>query len=236
MPLDNVYQTMYLDLRYLFRTGTALRFVRRLMATAMLVATTLTGLSRQVVETNAAERIVHDTGPGAIGAARRTQPGPRPEQPHPAWVQDVEISGPGGLMIAIETPGGWSPLERAPLRLGLVIGQGYRLRVAGLPGAEGVELFPSVRVLAKLAAPPGAARRFPVEIAIDEDDLREAAAGAHVRRIVYASCEPDRADILPGSGFDVRPGDDALAVAATLGDPVAELVIGNRLPAPGFVP
>lgn len=220
----------------LFRTGTALRAVRWLPAIAVLVATALTGPSRQAFATSTAEFIGDDTGPGAIGAERRSQPGPRLEQPHPAWVQEVEISGPGGLMIAIETPGGWSPLEPAPLRLGLVVGQAYRLRLAGLPGAEGTELFPSVRVLAKLAAPPGAGRRFPVEIVIDDDDLREAAAGAHVRRIVYASCEPDREDILPGSGFDVRPGDDPLAVAATLGDPVAELVIGNRLPAPGFVP
>jgi hypothetical protein len=220
----------------MFRTGTALRAASWLPATAVLVVTALTGVSRQAFTTSAAEFLGDDSGPGAIGAERRPQLGPRPEQPHPAWVQTVEISGPGGLMIAIETPGGWSPLEAAPLRLGLVVGQAYRLRVAGLPGAEGAELFPSVRVLAKLASPPGADRRFPVEIVIDEDDLREAAAGAHVRRVVYASCEPDREDILPGSGFDVRPGDDPLAVAATLGDPVAELVIGNRLPAPGFVP
>jgi len=226
---------MQFDLHHLFRTGTALRAVRRLMATAVLVATTLTGLSRQVGETSAAEYIAHESGPGAIGAERRPQRGPRPEQPHPAWVQEVEISGPRGLMLAIETPVGWSPLEPVPLRVGLVVGQAYRLRAAGLPGIDGAELFPSVRVLAKLAAPPGAGRRFPVEIVIDEDDLRVAGEGAHVRRVVYASCEPDREDILPGSGFDVRPGDDAFAVASTLGDPVAEFVIGNRLPSTGTV-
>jgi hypothetical protein len=49
--------------------------------------------------------------------------------------------------------------------------------------------------------------------------------------VVYASCEPERPDIVPGAWFDVRPGDDALEVARTLGDPVAEVVIGNRVPA-----
>jgi hypothetical protein len=34
----------------------------------------------------------------------------------------------------------------------------------------------------------------------------------------------------------VRPGDDGLEVAATLGEPVAELIIGNRVPSPGVVP
>jgi len=222
---------MHVHDHHLFRTGTALRAVRRLLATAVLVATPLTGLSRQDVEASAAERFADTVGPGAIGAERRPQPGPRPEHPHSDWVQEVEIRGPDGLRLAVETPAGWSPLEPTPLRLALVVGQGYRLRLAGLPGAEGAEWFPSVRVLAKLAGPPGATRRFPIEVVIDEDDLRVALAGAHVRRIVYASCEPDREDILPGSGFDVRPGDDALAVAATLGDPVAEFVLGNRLPA-----
>jgi hypothetical protein len=98
-------------------------------------------------------------------------------------------------------------------------------------GRDGEELFPSVRVLAKLAAPPGMAWRFPVEIAVDEDDLRTALGGGLVRRVVYASCEPERPDIVPGAWFDVRPGDDALEVARTLGDPVAEVVIGNRVPA-----
>ena len=116
------------------------------------------------------------------------------------------------------------------------MGQAYRLRVTGSGLDEGRELFPTVRLLAKLAAPPGMAWRFPVEIVIDQADLTAAFAGAHVRRIVYASCESDRPDLLPSSWFDVRPGDDAYQVASTLGDPVAELIVGNRVPAPGVVP
>jgi hypothetical protein len=38
---------------------------------------------------------------------------------------------------------------------------------------------------------------------------------------------------VPAGWFDVKPGDDAFEVAGTLGDPVAELIIGNRLPALG---
>jgi len=37
-------------------------------------------------------------------------------------------------------------------------------------------------------------------------------------------------DIVPEGWFDVRPGCDCLEVASTLGDPVAELIIGNRVP------
>jgi len=91
-------------------------------------------------------------------------------------------------------------------------------------------------VLAKLAAPAGMAWRFPVEVVIDRDDLETAADGAHVRRVVYASCESEQPDPVPAGWFDVKPGDDALEVASTLGDPVVEVVLGNRLPPSGSVP
>lgn len=179
----------------------------------------------------AAEHVADQAEPGAIGVRRRTQPGPRPESFLPDHMQPVEISGPEGMLISIETAAGWSPMQPAPLRMGLMVGEPYRLRIGGVVGREGEELFPSVRVLAKLAAPPGMAWRFPVEVVVDEDDLRTALGGGLVRRVVYASCEPERPDIVPGAWFDVRPGDDALEVARTLGDPVAEVVIGNRVPA-----
>ena len=218
------------------RTGTVLRVVSGLLATTVLALTASTGFPGEDVETNAVDTFAGFSQPGAIGARERPQLGPCPEGSLPDFIQPVDIRGPDGLEIAIETASGWSPLRPAPLRMGLVVGQAYRLRVTGSGLDEGRELFPTVRLLAKLAAPPGMAWRFPVEIVIDQADLAAAFAGAHVRRIVYASCESDRPDLLPSSWFDVRPGDDAYQVASTLGDPVAELIVGNRVPAPGVVP
>lgn len=219
-----------------FRTGTVLRPARRLLATAAVILAFFTGASREVARTMAAEHVADHAGPGAIGVRRRTQPGPRPESFLPDRMQPVEISGPAGMLISIETATGWSPMQPAPLRMGLMVGEPYRLRIGGIAGRDGEEVFPSVRVLAKLAAPPGTAWRFPVEIAVDDDDLRTALGGSLVRRVVYASCEPERPDVVPGAWFDVRPGDDALEVARTLGDPVAEVVIGNRVPARDVAP
>jgi hypothetical protein len=218
------------------RPGTVLRVARGLLATAALALPSSVGFSHEDVETIAAGTFAGTSTPGAIGARERPQPGPCPDGSLPDFIQPVDIRGPDGMQIAIETASGWSPLRPAPLRMGLVVGHAYRLRVAGISGNPERELFPSVRVLAKLAAPPGMAWRFPVEIVLDEADLDAAGAGAHVRRIVYAACEPDRPDIVPANWFDVRPGDDALEVAMTLGDPVAELILGNRVPAPGAVP
>jgi len=216
--------------RRIIRTGTVLRVVRGLLAAVVLFVPAGTGNARQPAGANGAGRAGSTSPPGAIGAQRRLQPGPCPESFLPAAVQPVEIRGPAGLLIAIETAEGWSPLGAGPLRMGLVVGRGYRLRVAGVPGREGEELFPSIRVLAKLATPPGMAWRFPVEVVIDEDDLTRALGGAHVRRVVYSACDPDVPNIVPEGWFDVRPGSDCLEVAATLGDPVAELIIGNRVP------
>jgi hypothetical protein len=231
-----------IDIVNLFRTGTALQFARGLLASAVLVGTASGEMLPRAVTTGTAAQLAAQTIPGAIGAPEQLQRGPRPESMLPLHVQPVEIRGPAGTLVAIETAEGWSPMVPGPLRIGLVVGQPYRLRIGGLEardgrgGREGDELFPSVRILARLATPPGMDWRFPVEVTIDEDDLSAALAGSLVRRVVYVACEPEEPDLVPGGWFDVKPGDDAFEVARTLGDPVAELVIGNRLPAPGSVP
>jgi hypothetical protein len=210
-----------------------LRADRWLPATAVLILALCGALPRETAGVRAAETFAAYAIPGAIGASRHPQPGPRPEWMLPAAVQPVEISGPPGMLVSIETAAGWSPLRPAPLRMGLVVGRGYRLRIGGMSGREGEELYPSVRLLAKLDTPPGMAWRFPVEVAIEEADLRAALGGALVRRIVYTACDAENRDLVPTNWFDVQPGDDALEVARTLGEPVAEVVIGNRVPADG---
>lgn len=219
--------------RTIIRTGTVLRVVRGPLAVAALALATSSGHAREGVEPRTAEHAASQTVPGAIGVWRPSQPGPRPESMLPAAVQSVEISGPPGLMLAIETTSGWSPPRPAPLRTGLVVGRSYRLRLTGIAGHDGEELYPSIRPLAKLAGPPALAWRFPVEVTIEQDDLEKALAGAMVRRAVYVSCE---AEAPPAASIDVQPGIDCLDVATSLGDPVAELVIGNRAPAPGILP
>jgi hypothetical protein len=116
------------------------------------------------------------------------------------------------------------------------VGSTYRVRLGGVPGYEGLEVYPTIRILARLATPPGMDHRFPVDLVIDENDFVQALDGAHVERIVYMACDPDVADISAANSFDVRPCDDPREIAATLGAPVAEIVLGNRLPAPGVVP
>jgi len=220
----------------LFRTGTVLQFARGLLASVALVGAAAWVATQEAAAAGTAERFAAYMAPGAIGAPGRLQPGPRPESMLPHDVQPVEIRGPAGTLIAIETAEGWSPLRAGPLRIGLVVGQPYRLRIGGIEGRAGDELFPSLRILAKLATPAGMAWRFPAEVVIDRDDLDAALAGSLVRRVVYLACEQEEPALVPSGWFDVKPGDDPFEVARTLGDPVAEIVIGNRLPAAGSAP
>ncbi len=205
-------------------------------AAIILVCAALAGIPCQAATPERLERHAMQVGPGAIGVSPGSQLGPRPESVCPDFIQPVEIRGPEGMLVSIETAAGWSPLKPAPFRMGLVVGEAYRLRIGGIESRAGDEVFPSLRVLAKLATPPGQAWRFPVEVTIDADDLRLAIEGAHVRRVVYSACDAEQPDILPAAWFDVKPGHDALAVAGTLGDPVAELVIGNRVPSTESAP
>lgn len=223
--------------REVVRSGTVLRVVRGLLTTVCLVLLVPSLFGGETGGGERAEPFVGNTLPGAIGAQGHPQAGPRPEPSLAAALQPVAIRGPAGMTISVETFEGWSPpAAAAPFKTSLVVGATYRLRVAGIRGYEGLELFPTVRVLARLAAPPGMERRFPVEIQIDEDDLLMAVEGAHVRRVVYLECDPTMADVSEADWFDVRPCDDPLDVAASLGSPVAEIVLGNRQPSPGVVP
>jgi hypothetical protein len=173
--------------------------------------------------------IARETAPGAIGAQQRPQAGSCPEEWLVDRVQPVSIQGPKGMLVAVETAYGWSPLQPAPVRTGLVVGQPYRLRIAGIQGYEERELFPSVRILARLASPPGMDWRFPVEVVLDASDLTEALAGAHVRRIVYAACEPDMPDIQSSNWFDVRPGEMVGIIAGqSIGEPTTQLTLNIR--------
>ena len=226
-----------LTAREVVRSGTVLRVVRGLLTTVCLVLPVPSLFGGETGEGERAEPFVGNTLPGAIGAQGHPQAGPRPDPSLAAALQPVAIRGPAGMTISVETFEGWSaPAKAAPFKTALLVGATYRLRVAGIRGYEGLELFPTVRVLARLATPPGMDRRFPVEIELDEDDLLMAVEGAHVRRVIYMECDPNMADVSEADWFDVRPCDDPLDVAATLGSPVAEIVLGNRQPSPGVVP
>ncbi|RLS31919.1 MAG: hypothetical protein DWH80_06150 [Planctomycetota bacterium] len=205
------------------RTGSALRFAGWLLTVTVFGLVGFAGMPCEAFEPSAVKHASMRSSLGAIGANQQPQPGPCPE-----YIQPVEIRLPAGALLSIETSSGWSQSRPGPLRMQLVVGAAYRLKITAIPLNDGAEVFPSLRILGALDTPPGQSWRFPVEIDIHEDDLNLAIEGTLVRRIVYAV--HDSNDVENVGGFDVRPLDDPFEVAKTLGDPLAEVILGNRVP------
>jgi hypothetical protein len=167
--------------------------------------------------------------PGAIGSLQLQRGGPLP-----GFFQPVEIKAPPGVMISLAEGGTFAQAEPAPVRAGMLIGQVYRLRVMNLPLLPGLEVFPTIEVINRLYAPPGQEVRFPIVIDLPLEDLRLAADGKFVTRVVYLedpqTALPVRENPRQQEWFEAPAGTDPLAAADQLGRPMAIVRIGGRLP------
>lgn len=169
-----------------------------------------------------------DMPPGAIGRAQLQRGGPLS-----GYFQPVRVTLPEGAGVSFAIAGQFGPAVETPTA-GLLIGQVYRLRVQGIPGAEGLEVFPTIEVIDRTYPPPNLAWQFPIEVEISQEDLKLAAQGKMVTRVVYIE-DPDAALPVPRDPkhqeyFDVKPGHDPLIAADALGRPVAIIRLGARTP------
>jgi hypothetical protein len=170
--------------------------------------------------------------PGAIGSQQLQRGGPLP-----GFFQPVEIKAPEGVLISLAEGGQFSNPQAGPARVGLLIGQVYRLSATNLPLQPGVEVFPTIEVIDRLYAPRGQETRFPVVIELAREDLELAAQGKFVTRVIYVE-DPKAALPVPSAGtgqswFEVAPGMDPLVVADSLGRPIAIVRMGGRVPQHG---
>jgi len=173
--------------------------------------------------------------PGAIGSQQLQRGGPLP-----GFFQPVKIKAPPGVLISLAEHGEFTELYEAPVTVGLLIGQVYRIRVMNIPLNEGLEVFPTIEVIDRLYAPLGQEQRFSIVIELTFEDLQFALDGKFVTRVIYLedpnAAVPTRQDPSGQSWFEVGTGKDPLAVADQLGRPVAILRMGARLPGYGTEP
>jgi len=168
--------------------------------------------------------------PGQIAAARLSRGGPVL-----GYFQPVEIKAPLGVSVALAEGAQFGPLQPAPVRVGLLIGPVYRLRVTNIPRHPGEEVYPTIEVIDRLYAPMGQEARFAIPIQLHQEDLELALEGKLVTRVIYVE-DPQRAlpvaaEAINGENwFEVGPGRDPLAVADQLGRPVAIVRLGGRVP------
>lgn len=167
--------------------------------------------------------------PGAIGTQQLQRGGPLLR-----FFQPVEVKAPSGALISLAVDQSFDRPLATPQRIGLLIGAVYRIRVTNIPLAEGIEVFPTIEIIDRLYAPADQQCRFAIPIEITKDDLRLAAAGKFVTRVIYLEdprqALPARSNLQTQDWFEAAPGQDPLAVADGLGRPVAILRLGARLP------
>ncbi len=167
--------------------------------------------------------------PGAIGSQRLGRGGPLS-----GYFQPVAIHAPQGALISTVTGGRFDQPEPSPVTVGMLVAPVYRLRITQIPHHPGMEVFPTVEIIDRLYPPAGEATRFPIPIAISQEELELALDGKFVTRVIYVE-DPDRA--LPvaeqpneQNWFEVEPDQNPLEVADHLGRPIAILRLGGRLP------
>jgi len=174
-------------------------------------------------------------GPGMTGQRQLLRGGPLP-----SFFQPVEIIGPPGAKVWLAAGGTFDRARSTPVRVGLLIGRVYRIKVTHIPLQPGVEVFPTIELIDRLYAPPDQVRRFPIPVQLTREDLELARQGKFVTRVIYLEdpllALPARQDPRQQGWFDVGPGRDPLAVADSLGRPVAILRLGARLPDPAQGP
>jgi hypothetical protein len=197
---------------------------------AALINPAAHGQSPRTPLPNTAEALLHDDmPPGVIGSIQLQH------KPHLRGVwQAIEIRAPQGVQVNFAEGGQFAPDIPSPARVAVLVGPVYRLRLTGIPGDQDVELFPTIEVIDRTCPPAEREHRFPIPIEIDEQDLADAAKGELVVRVIYVEdneiAEPVNTAGLPQRVLDVRPNQNALRTADSLGRPVAILRIGSRVP------
>ncbi len=121
-----------------------------------------------------------DMPPGAIGAAQLMRGGPLP-----GYFQPVEITAPQDTQVALAMDGVFDAPQPAPLRVGLLVGNVYRLKVTNIPFRAGQEVFPSIEIINRLYPPPGSEAKFPIPIELTREELELAIRGHYVVRVIY---------------------------------------------------
>ena len=137
-------------------------------------------------------------------------------------------------MVSLAVGGTFEPPQPCPVRVGMLIGHPYRIKVVGIPMNQGLEVFPTIEVIDRLHPPLGQEASFPIPIQLTREELEMAMSGGYVVRVIYledpATALPLREDPNEQRYFEAAADQDPLKAADELGRPMAILRMGSRIP------
>lgn len=156
---------------------------------------------------------------------------------NPQWVGRVQ---PVKLLLPEKTivstwQGSWVDCEYADPTVATSIGPVYQVRIRGEFRTRTFDLYPTLEMVSCLNPPAELQLRFPVLVAISEDDVEQALAGRLVTKVIYVE-NPETAlpyrQLCNGhqAFFDVTDIEDPIKTASRLGRPIAILRLGTRQP------
>ncbi|MEQ1905998.1 MAG: DUF11 domain-containing protein [Pirellulaceae bacterium] len=156
---------------------------------------------------------------------------------NPHWqakVQPAKIVVPDECLTSVWNQTQFEDAAYANPIVGLTVGPIYRFRISNIPERAGATIYPTIELIGQLTPPQGLETRFPIQVNFSIDDLRAAADGRMVVKVIYLE-NPDTA--LPYRQmandqpfFDVGDYEDPLRTAERLGRPLAIVRLGSRVP------
>lgn len=146
----------------------------------------------------------------------------------------VRFVAPDGTQVTVRPGAPDAKSFAAPAVAAFRPGYWYRLQLSQISDlAPGTTLSPSIEVLSTLHIPPGVkAEDYPATVQFTIDDIRLAAAGGLVTKVVYLE-DPFQAPAVTSTAvtpveFDVFRGRDPLEEARVRGRPMAIVRLGGR--------
>jgi hypothetical protein len=144
----------------------------------------------------------------------------------------VRFAGPAGMQIGWQIPGGFAENQKtAPARKNFPQGATYRLKLAHVPGRDGLTLYPTLQVYPAAPMTDAYLSHDTVPIEITDEDLDQVESNNFVTKVIYL---PDpRYQALAVAGVEtlvstrLEPGVDPVAEANRRGTILAVFRIGN---------
>ena len=171
----------------------------------------------------------HDMPPGVNG-----QWAAMIHRPSPGDVTFIKFEMPSHARIEVF---GSMPTRPIPVPgwCGIGVGRLYRVRISGLDGFPGVELYPTVEVVDHTSPPPGREQEFAVPIRLTTQEIEKALAGQMLTKVVYVE-QPQIASPYPteeGLVVETLAADrNLLKEADRRGRPILIFRLGARTPDP----
>ena len=171
--------------------------------------------------------MVDGPGPGVLPMMA-----PPPQRPFTLTTSQVRFVGPDGMKVGWQVPGGYAENQLiAPARYNFVQGQAYRLKLSGIPGHDGLTIYPTLQVYPGHPNTDAYLSHNSLPLQINVEDLEQVESNNFVTKVIYL---PDaryqelavaNVETLVSTRLD--PGVDPIQEADKMGTIMAVLRMGN---------